>query len=612
MSTLRRTTTYAGHNFFLRLFMPASLLLACRDAETITDPEYRVASQRVVLAVPGFQLASVSAGGNNSCGVDKGGKAYCWGNNALGKLGDGTFDTHTGPVPVAGAQTFVSISAGGDHTCGVTRSGQALCWSYNGFGQSGNGTTTSSILPVPVSGGYSFLSLSASPVASSIGTPGYTCGITRVAALCWGYNNVGQLGNATTVASSVPAPVAGGHTFTSLSAGGQHACGITKSGQALCWGGNLSGQLGNGTTTGSSIPVPVSGGYTFISISAGVTHTCGVTRDGLALCWGDGPLLGIGNFVPPSSVPVATSGGYTFTSVSAGGQHTCGITKGGQVLCWGRNDVGQLGNGFGQAYGLPVPVAGGFRAGSISAGSEHNCGVSSTIGTWCWGRNANGQLGTSELTGLENRYAPTPVGAAQAAKGLSLHSQHGWGDEPTAFNAGGILDDSFRFVYAAFSILELGIAGAGGFSHIFTSASAIENYLPALGTPGALIADQVDASSTASGVFGGDVTALRLNVDFTESFFAGPAPSSIEALTPVATPRTPFGDYTLCNFTSLPQLNGLKVREFLGIVETLLGGGTAIYDITQLRPVTADLNTSFSDGVRSPWAADHIVLGACP
>ncbi|HEX5387613.1 MAG TPA: hypothetical protein VFW66_12980 [Gemmatimonadales bacterium] len=68
----------------------------------------------------------------------------------------------------------------------------------------------------------------------------------------------------------------------------------------------------------------------------------------------------------------------------------------------------------------------------------------------------------------------------------------------------------------------------------------------------------------------------------------------------------------MCGFTDLPELNGLKVRDFLDVVQTLLGGGTATYSIVQLDPIAQNLNVSFQDGFKSQFAADHLVNGACP
>jgi alpha-tubulin suppressor-like RCC1 family protein len=57
-----------------------------------------------VAVVGGHFFAQVSAGADHACGKTPAGVAYCWGNNLLGALGDGTWqNTRTTPVPVAGA-----------------------------------------------------------------------------------------------------------------------------------------------------------------------------------------------------------------------------------------------------------------------------------------------------------------------------------------------------------------------------------------------------------------------------------------------------------------------------------------------------------------------------
>jgi hypothetical protein len=126
-------------------------------------------------------------------------------------------------------------------------------------------------------------------------------------------------------------------------------------------------------------------------------------------------------------------------------------------------------------------------------------------------------------------------------------------------------------------------------------------YLPQSGTPGPLAADTLDPSTTASGAFGGDVVALKLNVDYTD---AGLMPGSSGLA---------FGDLTLCNFDALPDLNSLTVREFLDVANTLLGGGsTNGFTIADLAPVTTQLNRSFGAGLVTSFAQDHLVNGDCP
>src|SRR5207248_2626643 len=85
------------------------------------------------VVAPGSALvAPVSAGVIHACGLASTGAAYCWGDNTVGGLGDGTYGTdRLTPVAVSGGLTFAAVSAGGYYTCGVTPSGAAYCWGNN-------------------------------------------------------------------------------------------------------------------------------------------------------------------------------------------------------------------------------------------------------------------------------------------------------------------------------------------------------------------------------------------------------------------------------------------------------------------------------------------------
>jgi alpha-tubulin suppressor-like RCC1 family protein len=75
----------------------------------------------------------------------------------------------------------------------------------------------------------------------------------------------------------------------SISAGGLHTCAVTTGGAAKCWGHNVFNQLGNASTIPSTlVPVAVVGLSSGIkSVAAGGTHTCAVTTDNRVKCWGD-------------------------------------------------------------------------------------------------------------------------------------------------------------------------------------------------------------------------------------------------------------------------------------------------------------------------------------
>jgi alpha-tubulin suppressor-like RCC1 family protein len=387
----------------------------------------------------GLLFGSLTVGSYHTCGVTAAGKAYCWGSNAQGQLGDGTDrDASATPVPVAGGLTFASVSAGYASTCGVTTDGTAYCWGNGGMG-SDSVTAANSCspglvkcpTPLLVTGGHTFRMVS---VGASL-----DCGVsTDGVAYCWGSDDYGQLGidSATLVATCrdtspgngywwcpTPLPVAGGLSFAAVSTGEGHACGLTTGGTTYCWGGNAAGELGSGTTAGpeqcnvqgsasscSHVPVAVAGGLTFSGISAGQDFTCGLAPSGAAYCWGrNGGALGTGsatgpetcvfdafNSAPCSASPVPVTGGLVFRVLNAGFFGIgCGVTTDDAAYCWGATHQYVTGN---WASPLPVPASGGLTFTSASAGYPHMCGLTSAGVAYCWGANGEGELGDGTYT----------------------------------------------------------------------------------------------------------------------------------------------------------------------------------------------------------------------
>ena len=195
----------------------------------------------------------IAAALGTACGIATDGVTYCWGNGAVGARGDGTFDAAgLSPAPITGGHSFVEISGGGGFFCALTGEGAAWCWGENTHGQLGDGSTANRAAPTPVATSLRF--------AGIVTGVDFACGVTASGtAHCWGRNNVGQLGNASTTNSVSPVPVSGGRTFVTLSTSNlaASACGVTTSGEAWCWGANNVGQLGDGTTLQRTAPVRV-------------------------------------------------------------------------------------------------------------------------------------------------------------------------------------------------------------------------------------------------------------------------------------------------------------------------------------------------------------------
>jgi len=392
-----------------------------------------ISSRVPVYVLENKSFEKVSLGYGHGVGLTNKEKIVSWGKDSSQQLGK-NFNSNLFASPILfsygniSENSYFSVSVGKNHNCGLTNNGKAKCWGKNSKGQLGDNTTITREIPVFVSGNYSFSSI-------SMGDFYHTCGLLKNTtengnALCWGWNNGlssggGQLGDNSTNDSLVPVFVSGNYSFSQISPGRIHTCGLlentTENGNALCWGKNShlnfetfqetnDGKLGDNSTNDSLVPVFVSGNYNFSSISAGAIHTCGLlennTGKGNVMCWGgnDNGFLGNGSIGGYSGVPVFLNGSYNFSSISVGLYHTCGLlennTGKGNVMCWGNNFKGELGNGsIGGYSGVPVFLNGSYNFSDIKVGSRTSCGILENSSAMCWGDNEYGELGEGTIGG---------------------------------------------------------------------------------------------------------------------------------------------------------------------------------------------------------------------
>lgn len=317
--------------------------------------------------VIGGPYSALSATDNAVCGLRFDGAVDCWGGLVDACCGQPVpRATVAVPTRVASAIRFSHISLGALAMCGLDASHRAFCWGDESNGALGNGVDSGTSVPpvTPLAGGHVFASLSEGVFGG--------CGLDGTGqAWCWGANIFGELGtgdeSSLTVAST-PVAVSGGLRFAQLSVGAAYACGVTTTGTTVCWGNNIGAALGDGTMTGRSSPTPVMGAH-FVTVFAGakndiVDHTCALDATGAASCWGTnesgqlgGPsteVCNFGNGLSCSTSPVAVGGGLTFTTLALGNSHTCGMVADGHVYCWGRNDEGELGDGTTTTSMAPV------------------------------------------------------------------------------------------------------------------------------------------------------------------------------------------------------------------------------------------------------------------
>jgi alpha-tubulin suppressor-like RCC1 family protein len=363
------------------------------------------------------------------------------GDDAASPGGDGgIFATDGGLEPAdAGAFTglrcavtpcVTALASGGGHVCARLDNGTLRCWGQNASGELGFGTydagrvvPSQTSAPTMVGGLANVTQFAAGGYSSGFGT---TCASAAEAGVrCWGSNGDGVLGlgpgdgGAAPAESIAPLPLAL-DGVTELALGGFFGCALGGDGGVSCWGDNSQNELGRILDAGSFDPrpmrVPLFNAAT--AVAAGKYHACALLQDHAVECWGaaDRGAVGMvfdGGLADPQIVP-----GVSATQLSAGDGSTCAITTQGGVVCWGADQYGQLGRGGSDAAAVatavdpapqPVALPAGTTAVQIESAVASTCALLSDHTVWCWGDNAYGELGSgSSVPGFSARPAQVP------------------------------------------------------------------------------------------------------------------------------------------------------------------------------------------------------------
>jgi alpha-tubulin suppressor-like RCC1 family protein len=155
-------------------------------------------------------------------------------------------------------------------------------WGLGTSGQLGDNTTINKASPVTVVGGITNWSKISAGSSANHSLALIDTGVLYT----WGGNNVGELGDGTTIARSSPITVVGGITnWSQISAGTNFSLALTDNGVLYAWGSNLYGSIGDGTTTYRSSPVTVVGGITSWSQITSALTTLALTDTGILYAW---------------------------------------------------------------------------------------------------------------------------------------------------------------------------------------------------------------------------------------------------------------------------------------------------------------------------------------
>lgn len=162
----------------------------------------------------GLTISKLKAGYAHTCAVATNSRVYCWQTLQYGSTLNGTNATSNVPVAVntsgvLNGKNIVDTSGSSTNNCVIDTAGKAYCWGGNSAGQMGNGSTTDNFLPVSVNdtGALSGKTISQISTANAY-SDGFTCALAGTEIFCWGANSSGQLGDGTTTGRTTPVKVA--------------------------------------------------------------------------------------------------------------------------------------------------------------------------------------------------------------------------------------------------------------------------------------------------------------------------------------------------------------------------------------------------------------------
>ena len=264
---------------------------------------------------------------------------------------------------------ILKAATGATHSLALDANGVLWAWGSNDSGQLGQyggevvGTAASS---VPETTYANNLTAGEGWVACAAGRD-FSVGLTNHSVWAWGANQHGQIGsnaNSGTPDANLYPPtkmsfyqgVFSNAAIFQVAAGSEHVLALDNNGAVWSWGGNQSGQLGNGSTLDTSIPSRVLGPgsdygsqYPMIQICAGPDFSLALDAGGNIWGWGNGStgVLNGTNGVATLPVQIAPTEGFNpngnLAWITATANSVVAMDVWGDIYTWGWNPSGMLG-----------------------------------------------------------------------------------------------------------------------------------------------------------------------------------------------------------------------------------------------------------------------------
>ncbi|WP_374351199.1 hypothetical protein [Chitinimonas sp.] len=463
------------------------------------------------------KLKAIDAGGGHSFALDVNGRVWAWGSNTNYALGDGSNVDRAVPAMIAGLEQVVAIAAGPSSGAAISSDGKAWIWGFWSVQKPVQVPLPAAAKAIQlgdshyqiqladgslVGGGDNSLGQLASgddispndlvvikPKGLPAGLSSYATGYYHTLAAdssgklwAWGYDALGQLGDAVETTRNIPIQVAGLTNVSRIAAGALHSLALKNDGTVWAWGDNTDGAVGSGSEAGFYTgAVAVKGLANIRRIAAGGGSSAALDSTGRLWTWGnnDSNQLGIGDDIErDTNVPGLVGGVPPLLDIAIGGTHMLGIDAGGAVWSWGDNGDGQLGDGVDFYSTLPRTTVSFGKAVAVAAGNRHSLALDSSGKVWAWGNNMHGQLAQEEgnfaieplqVQGLPGNIIAIAAGGTMSYALAADGSLWGWGSDYV-----GELGDGLEEVFWFRPTRVLGsnyAAMAGGAEHLLAVRS---------------------------------------------------------------------------------------------------------------------------------------------
>jgi len=157
--------------------------------------------------------------------------------------------------------------------------------------------------------------------------------------------------------------------------------------------------------------------------------------------------------------------------------------------------------------------------------------------------------------------------------GFITYTQDEWSAPATGNNVGDLRNNHFNSVFTT----NMVVGDPSNFIITFTSATAIENFLPSSGINQQLAQNLINpSSSVALGDWSGQIISAILNVSYNEAGFLGSGYTDLKNLSFIAGPFA-----------------GMTIGDFLIVANTAIGGSSVGYSNNQISYAAKQINMAF-------------------